>query len=100
MTRRAAAMFTRAAADADESALTDRELLRRFGDGDEAAFAILVARHARMVLGVCRRLLPTAEDAEDACQATFLILARKAKSGRWQNSAANWLHTTARLVAA
>src|SRR5262245_13399292 len=100
MTRRAGAILTRVAAGADESAPTDRELLRRFAGGEEAAFAVLVARHAHMVLGVCRRLLPTAEDAEDACQATFLILARKAKGGRWQNSLANWLHTTARWVAA
>lgn len=80
--------------------LTDRDLLRRFAvDHDEEAFATLVARHGRMVLGVCHRFLPTVQDAEDACQATFLILARKA-GGRWQPSVANWLHTTARRVAA
>ena len=89
------------AADAGASALTDRDLLHRFADsGDESAFAALVERHARMVLGVCRRLLPTLQDAEDACQATFLVLARKARGGRWQPSAANWLYATARHVAA
>src|SRR5262249_31366076 len=51
------------------------------------------------VLGVCRRLLPSAEDAEDACQATFLVLARKAGSQRWQPSIAGWLYATARRVA-
>ncbi|MFO0807835.1 MAG: sigma-70 family RNA polymerase sigma factor [Gemmataceae bacterium] len=80
--------------------LTDRELLRRYAaEGDEAAFAALVQRHTGMVLGVCRRVLPTVQDAEDACQATFLVLARKAASTRWQPSVANWLHATARHVA-
>jgi RNA polymerase sigma factor (sigma-70 family) len=78
---------------------TDRELLARFADGDEAAFSALVNRHAGLVIGVCRRALPTIQDAEDACQAVFLILATKASSGRWQPSIANWLYTTARRVA-
>src|SRR5262245_31024997 len=79
---------------------TDRDLLRRFADaGDQAAFAALVARHTGMVLGVCRRALSHPQDAEDACQATFLVLARKAKGSRWQTSVANWLFTTARRVA-
>jgi DNA-directed RNA polymerase specialized sigma24 family protein len=78
---------------------TDRELLARYTGGDEAAFASLVSRHTAMVLGVCRRGLPTLQDAEDACQATFLVLARKAGSGRWQSSIANWLYTTARKIA-
>jgi Sigma-70 region 2 len=78
---------------------TDRELLTRFTDGDETAFAVLVNRHGGMVLGVCRRVLPTVQDAEDACQATFLVLARKARDKAWQPSIANWLYTTARRIA-
>ncbi|MFO0807829.1 MAG: sigma-70 family RNA polymerase sigma factor [Gemmataceae bacterium] len=89
----------RSAAQAAHATLTDRDLLRRYADdGDETAFAALVARHTGMVLGVCRRVVPTVQDAEDACQATFLVLAKKAKSTRWQPSVANWLYTTARRV--
>jgi RNA polymerase sigma factor (sigma-70 family) len=79
--------------------LTDRELLAQFSAGDQAAFAAIVKRHTGLVLGVCRRVLPTVQDAEDACQATFLVLARKAKTGKWQSSIANWLYTTARRIA-
>src|SRR5262245_36037951 len=83
-----------------EEAASDRELLRRFArENDQGAFEALVARHAGMVLGVCRRMLPTVQDAEDACQATFLVLACKANSGRWQPSVANWLYAAARKVA-
>src|SRR5262245_32822522 len=78
-------------------AVTDRELLRRFvEDDDQAAFAALVNRHTGMVLGVCRRSLAHRQDAEDACQATFLVLARKAKNVPWRSSVANWLYATAR----
>jgi DNA-directed RNA polymerase specialized sigma24 family protein len=58
-----------------------------------------VRRHGPLVLGACRRVLPNVQDAEDACQATFLVLAQKAKSNRWQPSIANRLYTTARKVA-
>jgi RNA polymerase sigma factor (sigma-70 family) len=74
-------------------------LLARFAAGEQAAFATLFRRHAGMVLGVCRRVLAGEQDAEDACQATFLLLSRKAASGRWQPSVANWLYLTARRVA-
>jgi RNA polymerase sigma factor (sigma-70 family) len=90
----------RSVAAADEPAVTDRELLRRFvEEGDQAAFAALVGRHTGMVLGVCRRSLANQQDAEDACQATFLVLARKARGVRWRSSVANWLYATARKVA-
>jgi RNA polymerase sigma factor (sigma-70 family) len=93
--------FIRSVASAADVAASDRDLLHRFArEGDQAAFAALVRRHASMVLGVCQRALSSIPDAEDASQATFLILVRKAKSGRWQVSIANWLYATARKVAA
>jgi RNA polymerase sigma factor (sigma-70 family) len=84
-----------------EAAPTDADLLRRFVAGrDEDAFAALVARHGPMVYAVCRRLLRHAYDAEDAFQATFLVLARKAASIRRGQALAAWLHEVARRVAA
>jgi RNA polymerase sigma factor (sigma-70 family) len=79
---------------------TDRELLRRFAEQhDEAAFEVLLRRHASATMGVCRRVLGNEADAEDACQAAFLILAHKAGSTAWQESVAGWLHRTAHQVA-
>ncbi|HYH68771.1 MAG TPA: sigma-70 family RNA polymerase sigma factor, partial [Urbifossiella sp.] len=81
-------------------AVTDRELLRRFADGrDEAAFETLVRRHGPMVLAAGRRALGNAHDAEDVCQAAFLLLARKAAARGWQPSVASWLHRTAHHLA-
>jgi RNA polymerase sigma factor (sigma-70 family) len=77
----------------------DASLLRRFLDHrDEAAFAALVARHGPMVHGVCRRLL-NAHAAEDAFQACFIVLARKAGTIWPRESVAAWLHGVARRVA-
>ena len=90
----------RTAVNGGLAGLSDRELLHRFADtGDQTAFAALFRRHSGMVLGVCQRALSNVQDAEDACQATFLLLAQKARSGRWQPSLSNWLYTTARRVA-
>jgi RNA polymerase sigma factor (sigma-70 family) len=80
---------------------SDGELLRRFAsEQDEAAFAALLQRHGALVLGVCRRLLRQPQDVEDAFQATFLVLVRKADSLRHQwGSLGNWLHTVAHRLA-
>jgi enediyne biosynthesis protein E4 len=77
--------------------LTDGELLERFrAHREEAAFAVLLQRHGPMVLGVCRRVLGNADLAEDAFQATFLVLVRKALSIRKRQSVASWLYGVAR----
>jgi|GEM_PF-3027726 len=90
----------RAVVAGHQSAVTDRELLDRFvRDNNQDAFRELVHRHGGMVLDVCRRTLPRVQDAEDACQATFLVLTRKAGSVSWGPSVANWLYVTARKVA-
>jgi RNA polymerase sigma factor (sigma-70 family) len=82
------------------SELTDRQLLERFAAGqEEQAFALLVRRHGPLVLGVCRRLLRHEQDAEDAFQATFLVLARKASGLGWQESVGGWLYQVASRIA-
>src|SRR5262245_8624172 len=81
-------------------ALTDRQLLERFTaqrDGD--AFARVFGGPGGMVFGVCRRLLRGEQAAEDAFQAVFLVLARRADSVGWRESAGGWLHEVAHRVA-
>jgi RNA polymerase sigma factor (sigma-70 family) len=93
MLRRVAARHAR-----DEQA--DAELLARFvRQGDEAAFEALLHRHGPMVWGVCRRLLTQPEDAEDAFQAAFVVLLRRAGSIRDGSLLGNWLYGVAYRVA-
>src|SRR5262245_26258939 len=76
--------------------LTDADLVKRYvRDQDETAFEGLVRRHGPMVLSVCRRLLHNSHDAEDAFQATFLVLVRKAKNLRSPSIVASWLYGVA-----
>jgi len=80
----------------DGGGLTDGQLLACFAtQRDEAAFEALVRRHGPMVLAVCRRVIGNLHDAEDAFQATFLILVRKAASLRSRELVGNWLYGVA-----
>ncbi len=88
--------FHRAALLQDGGGMTDGQLLERFlARREEAAFEALVRRHGPMVLGVCRRVLHNAHDAEDAFQATFLVLVRKAASLLPREAVGNWLYGVA-----
>jgi RNA polymerase sigma factor (sigma-70 family) len=80
--------------------LSEGQLLRRFvARRDESAFSTLVSRHGPMVLGVCRRVLGTLPDADDAFQATFLVLLRRATALRDAYSLGPWLYGVAWRVA-
>ena len=83
--------------------MTEAQLLERFlarrDEGAEAAYAALVALHGPMVWGVCRGVLADRHAAEDAFQATFLVLARKAASIRRRDTVGPWLHGVARRIA-
>ncbi|HQR08032.1 MAG TPA: sigma-70 family RNA polymerase sigma factor [Gemmatales bacterium] len=79
---------------------TDRQLMERFlEDRDETAFTAIVTRHGPMVLGVCRRIIGSMHDAEDAFQATFLLLAQKAARIIPGDAVGPWLHGVACRVA-
>jgi RNA polymerase sigma factor (sigma-70 family) len=90
----------RLAAAGQARELPDHDLLERFvACHDEAAFTAIVERYGRLVLGVCRRTLRSEHHAEDAWQATFLVLARKAASIRKRDSLGCWLYGVANRVA-
>jgi RNA polymerase sigma factor (sigma-70 family) len=86
----------RAVLERDEAGLSDGQLLKCYLDHrDEAAVAALVRRHGPMVWGVCRRMLGSHHDAEDAFQAAFLVLVRKAASVKQRERVGSWLYGVA-----
>jgi RNA polymerase sigma factor (sigma-70 family) len=100
MTRNAIQYLHGVVLQQDRAGPTDGELLGRFVEQrDETAFEALVRRHGSMVWGVCRRVLSNHQDAEDAFQATFLVLARKAAAVVPKDMLANWLYGVAHQAA-
>src|SRR5439155_24189890 len=90
----------RIVASGDAATLSDGQLLERFvTQHDEAAFELLVWRHSKMVSGVCRRLLRDPHAADDAFQASFLVLARRASSINKRTSVGGWLYKVTSRVA-
>jgi RNA polymerase sigma factor (sigma-70 family) len=84
----------------DDRSVSDGELLRRFiSQNDAAALELLVWRYQRLVFGICRRVLQDEHDAEDAFQATFLVLVRKARSVSRQEALGGWLYQVATRTA-
>ena len=85
------------------SGMTDGQLLERFraksGSDSELAFEAIVRRHGPMVLGVCRRVLGDDHAAEDAFQATFMVLALRSRTIRTPESSGPWLHGVAMRIA-
>src|SRR5947207_2712197 len=93
-------LLRKAALLRDDAGRSDGQLLEDYlRRRDEAALSVLVRRHGPMVWGVCRRVLRDYHDAEDAFQATFLVLVRKAASVLPRHMVANWLYGVARQTA-
>ncbi len=96
----AVVQYVRRLGERDLRGLTDRQLLDRFTEQrNEAAFAELVRRHGPAVLSACKRVLSNEHDAEDAFQATFLVLVRKAGSIRRHEAVGGWLYQVAYRLA-
>ena len=93
-------LYIRSVAGTHYKNWTDQELLAAFTTrNDQDAFTTLVKRHGPMVMGICRRVLHHLQDAEDAFQATFILLARRSAGIRKQESLASWLHGVAYRMA-
>src|SRR4051812_37722800 len=92
--------YLRRIVDPGAGSVSDGDLLERYiQHRDQAAFELLLRRHVPTVLGVCRRVLRHQQDAEDAFQATFLVLARKASSIGKRTALGCWLYKVAYRVA-